>query len=340
MKIARGTVAGLLAICALAACSPKPVDNDASHVPPGLESRFYPPEGWTWGAVTVKDAPSLRYGVASPPFAPQAQVLLLPGAGEPAEAWFETARALVDHRYAVWVLDWAGQGGSDRYTGLGMRAHVKDSAVNIEALNQMVRQVIRPHDGQPLVIVADGMGATIALAAMGKGLPASGAVLDSPALAAIASPQTQATARWVTKAGLGRTPVFGFAGPVTIAGHDSARSGVIGAWGRANPALRVDGLTWGWLDALQQTQDMARDPVALNAVQAPVRMTVGGGSSVAAASACKAMAHCDLTAYPGGRGPLHQEADAVRGPWLDALLAFIAERGAGQSIAVPPQVKH
>jgi lysophospholipase len=66
-----------------------------SRTPPSLAGRFYPPEGWAWGLVKPGAYPEQRYGVGSPPVVPRADVLIVPGFGESAETWFETAGDLI-----------------------------------------------------------------------------------------------------------------------------------------------------------------------------------------------------------------------------------------------------
>ena len=88
-----------------------------SRTPPGLASRFLAPEGWAWGLAQAEGFPAQRYGVSSPSTGPVAHIVVLPGYGESAEAWFETARDFNARGYTVWVLEGAGQGGSGRFTG-------------------------------------------------------------------------------------------------------------------------------------------------------------------------------------------------------------------------------
>ena len=113
---------GFAAALGLSACGSPPPAAQAG-MPAGLESRFYAPPGWTWGQVAAVDGPTLRYGVASPRYAARAQVLILPDGAEPAEAWFETAQALIDRRYIVWTLDWSGLGEDGGSLWRTRRAH-------------------------------------------------------------------------------------------------------------------------------------------------------------------------------------------------------------------------
>ena len=329
-----------LSVLALSSCSPKPVESDAGRIPSGLETRFYAPEGWTWASVTVKGAAPIRYGVASPSVAARGQVLILTGRGEPAESYFELIGELIARRYIVWVLEGAGQGGSMRDRLVAHRAHAPSADVDVAALDQMVREVIRPKGEQPLVLIADDLGATTALRSLGRGLAVSGAVLDIPALASPVDPATASAAHAVQGMGLGRTPVFGVGAGAPPAGHDPVRAGLPAAWAKANPGLKLEGATWGWVDAVDTAVQAARDPAALKRIKPPVLMTVGQGNNLAASAACKALPHCKLTAYPGGRGALHLEADAVRKPWLDEATALIDGLGAGVAVAAPPRGTH
>jgi lysophospholipase len=129
-----------------------------SRTPPGLAGRFFPPEGWAWGVAPGGH----RYGVSAPSAGIVGQVLILPGQGESAEAWFETARDLNARRYVVWVLDPPGDGAS---------------------VAAMIGQVIRPHGGPPLILLTQDEAALPALSALSRERPQVAAlVLSSPVL--------------------------------------------------------------------------------------------------------------------------------------------------------------
>ncbi|HVK42039.1 MAG TPA: alpha/beta hydrolase, partial [Phenylobacterium sp.] len=70
-----------------------------SRTPASLAPRFYPPEGWAWGYVGTGEKPVQRYGVASTRRVPVANVVIVPGYGETAEVWFETASDLIGRGY-------------------------------------------------------------------------------------------------------------------------------------------------------------------------------------------------------------------------------------------------
>src|ERR1044072_6272875 len=61
-----------------------------SRTPPSLGARFFPPQGWTWGFVRSGDGLTQRYGVAAPPVASRATILIPTGHRQSAEKWVET----------------------------------------------------------------------------------------------------------------------------------------------------------------------------------------------------------------------------------------------------------
>ena len=121
-----------------------------SRTPPDLAGRFFPPSGWAWGWIQVGAQPAQRYGVASTSRVPRANVMILTGYGESAETWFETVGNLTDQGYAVWVLERAGQGGSQRYVPPRDLGHTPSFDPDIAAAKAMVRQVVRRRSGVPV----------------------------------------------------------------------------------------------------------------------------------------------------------------------------------------------
>jgi lysophospholipase len=318
--------------------SPPPAD---SHIPAGLQSRFYPPPGWTWGRLEIEDA-TIRYGVGVQPKATRGAVLILPGYAEPAEAWFETASALIDDGYAVWIMDLAGQGGSGRWLSQSDKGHLPSMQPNLDALRRMVTEVVRPRPGTPLVLIGSNLGGQIALRGAAAGLPELDAlILSTPSLSdsplAIPAPfQSGLLAQGATLVGLdGR-----FAPGQGAWRSDQSRTAPAGsraaapqAWMRANPDLRTGGVTWGWIRAYGASASAARSDAALAAVSVPVLMFDAGGGP--GRRACNALRACRYAPVPAGLPP-HLAEGAVREAWLNAISGFIARQSDGYSLATAP----
>ncbi len=303
-----------------------------SRTPPVLGPRFFKPEGWAWGYVQAGKRPVQRYGVVTTWRGPRATVVVLPGYGESAEVWYETAAALTRRGYSVWVLDRAGQGGSGRYTLPRDLGYVPSFDDDVATLKGLVRVVIRRPPGHPLILLGHGDGAVVAARAVESGLQVEGLVLSSPDLAA--TPVSVEKAKgWIGKIMLvDRLPGPGWrpwsrSGPdARQAGqtHDAWRGGVGKAWQLANPDLRMSGPSLGWRAAHQAAAKAAQSEAAR--IQAPVLMTTPGPTAPEAARLCKAIRGCTGFEVPGARPALHLESDAWRTPWFEAVTGFIATR--------------
>ncbi|WP_426031553.1 alpha/beta fold hydrolase [Caulobacter sp. DWP3-1-3b2] len=329
----RRQVLALLLALPLVSCGDEAVRAPfaESRTPPSLAVRFQPPPGWAWGYVKVGDDGVQRYGVSTTPNAPRGQILILPGCGESAEVWFETARDLNARGYTVWVLERQGQGGSERASPWRDLGHVTSFAPDVTATKAMVRAVIRPNGRDPFAVLGHGDGGLVALRAAEEGLRADSLILSSPNfdIADLPRPKSELIriARWARSLKLGFLRYPGQAGWKRDAGvdgalsHDKARGGVQQAWQLANPDLRMGAPSLAWYAAFYDAVDaVGRD---LKRVRVPVVMLdAGQDSKVLPApqrTVCAALPACVETRYPTARHALHLEADSVRGPWLAAI---------------------
>lgn len=134
-----------------------------SQIPPGLSPQYFPPQGFVWGAYRAKSLPEARYGVASPPTNPRAQVLILADADYPAESYFELTRQLLDKGYGVWLFEAPGQGGAGRYllqSDTVYTPNVHDAQI---ATTAFINDIVHPTADKPLFIVGTGYSAINAL---------------------------------------------------------------------------------------------------------------------------------------------------------------------------------
>ena len=328
-------VLALAAAVLLGSCGrsdPKEPFTD-SRAPPGVESRFLAPGGWAWGLVKVGDAPAARYGVSSPSGTPHADVLVLTSYGEPAEVWFETARDLNDRGYVVWVIEAVGQGGSGRYSRLRDLGYAESFAPDVWAAGAMVQKVIRR---RPLIVMASGTSAPVALQTALAAPGVDGLILTSPRLSPDASPSaSDAPARQRLGVGWLRADLHGGwsrKGPDDRAlglTHDAARGRLRLAWQTANPDLRMGSPSWSWITAFAEASRAAE--AAEPRASIPTLILQPSAGAGPAGAACKRMFRCTLE-LQGPAGPaLELEVDAVRRPWLSAVAAFVEQRSSAFS---------
>lgn len=329
--MARAPIVALLLLL-LAACGREGATGPfaESRTPPNLGPRFFAPEAWAWGYVRVGDAPPQRYGVASTWRVPRAVVVIAPGYGETAETWFETIRALTRRGYSVWVLDRAGQGGSGRYALPRDLGFAPGFAPDVAALKSLVRVVVRPRPGTPLVLLGHADGAVVVLRAAEQGLRADGLVLSAPRLAPA---QAEAERRVLDRVRIldplpdrgwrpwGRDGSDDFERGLT---HDPWRGAVTKAWQSANPDLRLSSANRAWRRGYAEASRAAVD--AAGSIAAPVLMLTPGAPQPRLAGLCHALSDCRAVPLAGARPALHLEADPWREPWLAAVSYFIAAK--------------
>lgn len=320
-----GTGAALcLAFLALS-CSRQTHTPDLPHAPTSLTPRFYAPPGWAWGRLTLADGQVVRYGVSSPPVVPRGSVLILPDRDEPAEVWFETANDLLSRGLTVWVLESAaGRGPGALDAGKG-------------AISRMVEAVIRAKPDKPLVLVAHGLGATLALRAIGQGQApgVNGAVLSSPALElaridADLSPETvESAAEWLSRARAGWIALPGDGQPRLLlrpaSGLDPKRAGLAATWRRSDPALKLKTTTFGWVWGYDQGILAARAAEPVGRPSIPVTMAAEA-ADLRARDACARLSTCTLWAAPT-TAP-HLARNEVRTLWLNRISDLISPSAA------------
>ncbi|WP_309646479.1 alpha/beta hydrolase [Phenylobacterium sp.] len=291
-----------------------------SRVPPSLSARFQPPEGWAWGFIRAGLNPIQRYGVASTSRAPRAIVVILPGYGESAEVWFETVRDLIGEGYIVWVLDRAGQGGSERFVAPRDLGHLPSFDTDVAGLTHLLRVVVRAPDDMPVLVMGHADGAVVALAAVESGVKVDGLILTSPWLAlGDAAPPLPGLDRaagpdWKPWSREGRDDL------AKGHTHDAWRGKVGHAWQTANPDLRMSGSSRGWQAAHRAASRDAHDRAA--AARAPILMLNADND---AQSLCQRASDCRQIALPGARRAVHLEADRWRAPWRASVIDFVEQ---------------
>ena len=294
----RGVLLGLVLL--LSACGGQDVRAPFtdSRIPPGLAQKNWPPEGWAWGLIQIGKNPPQRYGVLGPTIAPRAQVLILPGYGDFAESWYATAADFAGRGYTVWVLDGAGQGGSGRWAGPRDLGHVPSVDSDAVAINQMVAQVIRPQGGQPLVVIADGTAAPLAVRNFAAGqLPASALILTSPTLTPPGGTVAASQVSAVRSLGLGALRAPGTHGwnRADPPGPRESPEAVRHAWQTANPDLRMGGPSLSWLaafGALGHDMAAAHPPAGAPPVLILADQAWAAREGARWAPVCQALARC------------------------------------------------
>ncbi|QFR33100.1 alpha/beta fold hydrolase [Ancylobacter sp. TS-1] len=298
------------------------------------------PEGAVCGAVTTSDGVNLRFGRWRPSNGEcRGTVCVFPGRTEKIEKYYETVRDLRARHFAVAVLDWRGQGGSQRLLSNPMKGHVGDFAEYQNDLDAFLEQAVRPELPGPYFALAHSMGASILLDHARRGGKAFERMfLVAPMLDLSLVKHDVAArrlARFLARLGLSRAYVptrrmkplheVHFDGNrLTSDRTRFARNLTITM---EQPQLDVGPPTIGWVKAAFDLMEELADPATARAIRQPLLMVAAGADRIVSTPSIEhlgtrliAGAHVVI---PGARHELLQERDIFREPLLAAFDAFI-----------------
>jgi lysophospholipase len=271
--------------------------------------------------------------------------LLLNGQTEFIEKYFEVIDALRGRGFAVVTFDWRGQGGSDRLLPDRRKAHIDDFAAYDQDLEAVIREVVRPlaleWKRQPIAM-AHSMGGNILLRRLHD-------APDEFAAAILCAPMLGINSRgapwWMVEKiahHLNRkTPstefVWGMADRdqltlpfasqiVTSDPENYARTQARLA---ADPELRLNGPTWGWLGAALQAIALTRSPGYAEAIETPCLLLGAGRDRVCDTESVRAFAarmpHAQFIEIAGAEHEILMERDVFRTQLWSAFDEFITK---------------
>lgn len=134
------------------------------------QSRFTKPENWRWHFFRSSSGHKIRFGSVFPKDKiPDAVIVCLPGFREFGEKYFELAHDMLSRNFGFWVLDWVGQGESDRLLDDQNKVHSLGFEQNVKDLRQFIFDYVKPAAVHPdvgrlpVILIGHSMGAHIGL---------------------------------------------------------------------------------------------------------------------------------------------------------------------------------
>jgi lysophospholipase len=291
-----------------------------------------PPEGaeehWLEGRggvkVRVLTAPSTRGE-------PRGSIIVAPGRTEFIEKYFEVIRELQARGFAVFCIDWRGQGLSGREVENSLKGHFTtfDDPVNdlSTALKLLADRLPRPYIG-----LAHSMGGAIVLRAlMTRRIELDAVAFSAPMFGILGlSDVAKKYARFMVSLGAGGN----FApsvekkwkrenfkkNPVT---HDKPRHDRCQGLIAEEPRLALAGPTIGWVVAASDATEAFRQGGALAHVRIPVLIATAGEEQLVDNAAHEAVAH-DLPdarhiTIEGAKHEILMEVDPIRNQFWEAF---------------------
>jgi lysophospholipase len=276
----------------------------------------------------------------------RAHAAVLHGRSEFIEKYAETAGDLAARGIGGAVVEWRSHGLSGGREGDNpQRHHLDDFSLLADDMEAVIARIdAQATDAAPKILLAHsmgGLGATLHLARNPHRYAA--AILCSPMFAVNTAPLPRRAARWIAEAacalGFSRRYAFGqhdydpaeavFTSDNRLT-SDPARYAVLhDAW-KADPRLRLGGVTFGWLAAaFRAAKALTDDGVPLDRIETPVLILSAQKDRVVDARAHAVVArrfrNARVVEFPDAEHELLMERDEIRNEVWRAIDAFLAE---------------
>lgn len=207
--------------------------------------------------------------------------IVCPGRTEYIEKYFEVARELQSRGFAVIIMDWPGQGLSERLLEDSLKGHIDRFETYMGALQNGL-DALQDRLPKPYVSLAHSMGGAISLAAISEQLVKVEA-------AAFCAPMWGLKTRvfgmrylvWAMRV-TGRSDNYAMQpGPPekfqdNIVTHDEARWNLNRALVDAAPGLDLGPVTWGWLGASLDIFSVFGKKAKLEKIDIPIFVASAG----------------------------------------------------------------
>ncbi len=297
------------------------------------------PDDVVSGVLKTADGVSLRFARWAPPAGRKGTVCVFTGRAEQIEKYFETVSDLRDRGFAVAMIDWRGQGGSQRDLSDVRKGYVRrfgDFEIDVEAF---YRQVVLPDCPPPYFALAHSMGGAVMLRLAHSGkrwferMVLSAPMIDLPGRAT--SFPVRALLLAMRLAGLGGRYVPGgndlLVGKTSFADNPLTSDPVRYARNAAildeDATLGIASPTVAWADTAFRAMHGFRETHYPARIRQPILMIAAGNDTIVSTPAIEEFAYhlrCGShLVIPGAKHEILQEQDRYRGQFWAAFDAFV-----------------
>ena len=297
------------------------------------------PDGAVVGTVKTSDGVSLRYARFDPPPGRKGTVCVFQGRAEFIEKYFEVVRDARARGFAVAMLDWRGQGLSERALDNPRKGHVFDFSEYDADLEAFVKDVVLPDCPAPHFALGHSMGAAVLIRAAQHGrrwfdrMVLSAPMINLSGAAGSRFARLSSQAMRIARFGTSFIPGGGSTaiGTLPFAGNpltsDPVRYARTVATLEVHPALGIGSPTVAWLDAAFRAMNEFANPVYATRLRQPLLLVAAGRDQIVSTRATSEFA-VRLRAgshlvVPGARHELLMEQDRYREQFWAAFDAFV-----------------
>jgi lysophospholipase len=299
------------------------------------------PSGAAPGMMTARDGVNIRYCLwPRTAERPLGTVCLFSGRTEFIEKYFETVGDLRRRGFAVAMMDWRGQGGSDRLLRNPSKGHVEDFAHYDSDLRQFMNEIVLPDSPAPFYGMAHSMGAHILLrSAVSKMCWFDRLILSAPFIDIAREIANVPLKRYAIEAlvlfGLGDLFIPGGSGRIWETEpfdedrltSDRLRYERIRDVLEAAPWLGIGSPTLGWAHAAFRSIMQLHALGFATSVKVPTLIIAAGNDTIVSTRAIERFATrvktCRHLVIAGARHELLQERDEIRDQFWAAFDTYI-----------------
>ncbi|MEQ1669460.1 MAG: alpha/beta hydrolase [Hyphomicrobium sp.] len=289
------------------------------------------------------DGTKLRAALWEPTRGPaRGTVCVFTGRGEYIEKYFEVVADLRRRGYTVAIMDWRGQGGSERRLSNPRKGHVVAFTEYDRDLALFMSEVVMPSCPKPYVALGHSLGGNVLLrGAQAENSPFARMILTSPMIAiheAALRNSVGLTRTYAEGAGLlGLATAYVKGGSnepeETLEFEGNVLTSDVVRWSRNKaileqaPELGLGSPTIGWLRSALRSCAMLQKPDYPKYVAVPMLLFAAGADHVVSPRAIEDFAVDlkigGLIAMPGSRHEILQENDAIRQRFWAAFDAYM-----------------
>jgi lysophospholipase len=297
------------------------------------------PDDVVTGTIRTPDGVDLRFARWAPPAGRKGTVCVFTGRAECIEKYFETVRDLRARGFAVAMIDWRGQGLSQRLLRDPRKGYVRDFSDYEIDVETFVREVVMPDCPPPHFALAHSMGGAVMLRVAARGKRWFDRIVLSAPMINLPGLQGKAPARALIRAmryaGLGGRYVPGGGDAIVGGGSfvdneltsDPVRFARNAAIYQAEPTLGLGAPTVAWLDAAFRTMHHFADPGFVGAIRQPILLMAAGSDTIVSTQATEQFARYlragNHLIVAGARHEILQEQDRYRQQFWAAFDAFV-----------------
>jgi lysophospholipase len=298
------------------------------------------PEKAVAGLLTARDGLNLRYARFAATGRPlKGTVIILPGRNECIEKYFETIRDFAERGLGSAIVDWRGQGGSDRLLKDPQRGYIDSFYDYVRDLEQFFEEVVLPDCRGPFYMLGHSTGSLVALlSSLTMTNRVRRIVLVAPLLSLTGLPFSMRTIHRIATAlyaaGLGTMYMAGGPRPretkpfsTNVLTTDHTRYLRNALLYETYPQLTLGGPTVAWVRAACIAAETVQDEEFIARLQIPMLFVAAGSDQVVSTPTIeryvRRIKSASLLTVDGARHEILQEADIYREQLLAAFDAFV-----------------